>query len=303
VAERRFAGRLVTAAALAAAALIMVAACGTQPHTEPSTAPTTATPSAAPPATPSSSPSLTPSPSRSPTAGPLQMFGLGDSVPAADNCGCRGFLEQSADLLAPMINRPVRLRNDAVDGWTTSSVVSSLRSGQARKDLAGGAGLVIIEAGANDLALDRITDPSCQPVESSSCFRPQLTAVGDALTTAVEMIRTIDPDHDPTIALMGYWNVSVDGRTGQARGSEYLKDSDDLTLALNQVVRTVVARTHTIYVDAYTPLKGPEGSRDPSPYLLSDGDHPNKAGYRLLAEAVVDKLQQAGAVAAWSAGH
>lgn len=224
-------------------------------------------------------------------------------MPAAANCGCRGFLEQSADLLAPLIGQPVRVRNDAVGGWTSARVVRALRSGTVRADLAGGAGLVVIEAGANDLPLGQITDPSCQPVQSSPCFRPTLTAVGQALTTAVKLIRSIDPDHDPQIVLMGYWNVSVDGTVGQRRGAAYLKDSNDLTLALNRVVRTVVAQTGTIYVDAYTPLKGPHGDRDPSPYLLPDGNHPNRAGHRLLAQALVERLKQVGAVAAWRAGH
>jgi lysophospholipase L1-like esterase len=231
------------------------------------------------------------------------MFGLGDSVPAADTCGCRGFLEQSADLLAPLIGRPVGLHNDAVDGWTTATVVNALHSGAVRKDLAGGAGLVVIEAGANDLPLGKITDPSCQPVVTSSCFRPTLTAVGQALTMAVDLIRKIDPDHHPQIVLMGYWNVGVDGDVGRRRGQAYLTDSNELTLALNQVVRTVVARTGTIYVDAYTPLKGPDGGRDPSPYLLPDGDHPNRAGHLLLAEQLITRLKQTGAVAAWSARH
>lgn len=296
--------------------MIMVASCGTRPQVSGSSpipkpggsasatsrpaTPTPATPSAA---TGSATPSATSSSSPSPAAGPLEIFGLGDSVPAAYNCGCDGFLEQSADLLAPSIGRPVRVRNDAVGGWTTTSVVRALRSGTVRADLTGGAELVVIEAGANDLPLDRITDPSCQPVQSSPCFRPTLTAVGDALTTAVKLIRSIDPDHDPRIVLMGYWNVSVDGTTGRRRGAEYLKDSNDLTLALNQVVRTVVAQTGTTYLDAYTPLKGPNGDRDPSPYLLPDGDHPNRAGHRLLADALVERLKQTGAVAAWRAGR
>jgi lysophospholipase L1-like esterase len=294
VADRRTT-RALRLIALTAVIMIMVAACGTHGSAArtPSARPTTATPSA-PSSTAGSSPSA---------SGPLSMFGLGDSVPAADNCGCQGFLEQTADLLAPLIKRRVGLHNDAVDGWTTASVVNALRSGVVRDDLARGAGLVIIEAGANDLPLDKITDPDCQPVRTSPCFRPQLTAVAGALTKAVDMIRSIDPDHDPRIVLMGYWNVSVDGSTGRERGRTYLRDSDDLTVALNQVVRTVVARTHTIYVDAYTPLKGPNGGQDPSPYLLSDGDHPNRAGYQLLAKAVVDELRRTGAVAAWSAGH
>lgn len=289
--------RIFRRAAAAAAMVIMVAGCST-------TAPPSPRSSATPPSSPTPSPSPAASPSPSPTAGPLRIFGLGDSVPAAGGgCGCRGFLEQTADQLGPLIGRQVRLTNDAVGGWTSTDVVRALRSGTVRRDLAGGAGLVVIEAGANDLPLARITDPACQPVQSSPCFQPTLTAVGRALTTAVGLIRSIDPDHDPRIVLMGYWNVSVDGRVGKQRGAQYLTDSNDLTLALNQEVRAVVAHTGTTYVDAYTPLKGPDGGRDPSPYLLPDGDHPNAAGHRLLAEALIQRLQQTGAVAAWSAGH
>lgn len=303
-------GRAVGVVVLAVVVVIMAASCGTRPQvpgSSPTPKPGTPAPATLTRPTPSAdmpgsaTPRAMGSPSPSPAARPLEMFGLGDSVPAAGNCGCRGFLEQSADFLAPSIGRQVRVRNDAVDGWTTTSVVRALRSGTVRTDLTGGADLVVIEAGANDLPLGQITDPSCQPVQSSPCFRPTLTAVGKALTTAVKLIRSIDSDHDPRIVLMGYWNVSVDGTAGQRRGPAYLKDSNDLTLALNQVVRTVVAQTGTTYLDAYTPLKGPDGDRDPSPYLLPDGDHPNRAGHRLLAEALVERLKRTGAVAAWRA--
>ncbi len=307
--------------AVAATAVLMalMAACGAIPRgpgpkrtpapTSSSAGPTVASSSARPtaassPATPTTTPTAPQTPS--PAAGwlhprPLQLVGLGDSVPAADACGCQGFLEQSADELGRLTGRGVRLHNDAVDGWTTSSVLQSLRSGAERRDLASGADLVVIEAGANDLPLSRITDPACQPVQSSPCFRPTLTAVGSALTTAVRLIRRIDPHPRPTIVLMGYWNVSVDGVRGRQRGSTYLRKSRALTLAFNRVVRTVAAQTRTIYVDAYTPLLGPDGGKDPSPYLLGDGDHPNRAGYQLLVRALIARLEQTGAITALSA--
>ena len=231
---------------------------------------------------------------------PLQVVGLGDSVPAAYGCGCSGFVEQSADTIGRLTRRQVVVHNDAVSGWTTADVVKDLKTGTGHDDLADGADLVIVEAGANDLDLGRITDPTCGRVDTSPCFRPELEVVDQALTKAVQLIRSTDPDHDPRIVLMGYWDVSVDGAVARRRGADYGRDSNELTLALNRVVRTVVARTGAIYVDAYTPLKGPDGGRDPSPYLLGDGDHPNRAGHRLLAKAVVSRLQQTGAIASWS---
>jgi lysophospholipase L1-like esterase len=63
-----------------------------------------------------------------------------------------------------------------------------------------------------------------------------------------------------------------------------------------------VARgTGATYVDAYTPLKGTEGTRDPTEDLLDDGDHPNATGHGRLADAVLDALQGSGAVRAWAA--
>lgn len=313
--RRRLQGTVGAVAVLALVAIV-VTACGVRPPSRTTTVPaprTTTTPSPSEPSQPSepsatatptpSGPTGTPTPSPTPDPKPLRLLGLGDSVPAADACGCRGFLEQASDVLTPLIGRSVRLHNDAVAGWTTSSVLDSLRSGAARQDLASGADLVVIEAGANDLPLGRITDPACQPVQASPCFRPILTAVGQALTTAVTLIRRTDPAPNPRVVLMGYWNVSVDGVTGRRRGQTYMADSRALTVAFNQVVRQVAARTGAVYVDAYTPLLGPNGGRDPSPYLLGDGDHPNRAGYRLLVDALVAKLKWTGDVAAWSVGQ
>jgi lysophospholipase L1-like esterase len=41
------------------------------------------------------------------------------------------------------------------------------------------------------------------------------------------------------------------------------------------------------YVDLAEPFKGPSGTGDPSDLLADDGDHPNAAGHRRIASALL----------------
>ncbi|QDP95727.1 SGNH/GDSL hydrolase family protein [Microlunatus elymi] len=233
------------------------------------------------------------------SAGPLTVVVLGDSVPAADLCGCQGFSELTAARLQQATGREVILHNDAVDGWTSQQVLADAQSGTSHDDLAAGADLVIIEAGANDLPLGRLNEPQCQPAAGSDCFAPTLRQVGDQLTATVREVRAVDPVPDVEIVLMGYWNVSVDGAVGQARGAAYVAASDEVTQDFNAMVIDVSRRTGATYVDAYAALKGGDGQRDPTAYLIADGDHPNAAGNRRLAQYVYNALARAGTVTAW----
>jgi lysophospholipase L1-like esterase len=232
-------------------------------------------------------------------AAALRVVGLGDSVPAADTCGCDGYLEQLVPDLRDATGRPVGLRNDAVGGWTTQDVLADLTEGRSHDDLVSGADLVVVEIGANDFDLQRLSDASCAPAGTSACFRSTLAGLRSGLTEVVKRVRSLAPG--ARVALLGYWNVGVDGAVGRSRGSTYVTSSDDLTRAVNGVVESVASGTGATYVDAYTPLKGTAGTRDPTEDLLDDGDHPNATGHRRLADAVLDALQGSGAVRAWAA--
>jgi lysophospholipase L1-like esterase len=229
---------------------------------------------------------------------PLRVVGLGDSVPAADTCGCAGFLEQLTPDLRSATGRTVTLRNDATSGWTTQDVLTDLASGHAHADLLAGADLVVVEIGANDFDLARLSDPSCGPAGTSACFHSTLTGLQSGLTKVVDRVRVLAPG--ARVALLGYWNVGVDGSVGRSLGSTYVAGSDALTRAVNDVVVGVAHDTGATYVDAYTPLKGSSGDRDPTEDLLDDGDHPNASGHARLADAVLDALQESGAVAGWA---
>ena len=231
--------------------------------------------------------------------GPLTLVGLGDSVPSAETCGCSGYVEQTGSRLGQLTHRSWVVHNDANGGWTTADVAGDLSSSPTRDHLAS-ADLVLVEVGANDFNLDRVEDSSCFPAAGSACWSSTVAGLRDGLTQIIQAVRSIDHRPDLRIALLGYWNITVDGSVGRALGESYVLGSDALTRLVNDTIQQVATTTGSVYVDAYSPLKGPTGTRDPTADLLLDGDHPNADGHALLAGAVVDQLRATGAVPAWT---
>lgn len=308
-ARSRPASHHVIAVLLGLAALVGLAVSGIVPGlvpsltVEPAPGPTTVPASgAATAATPGAAGSAraTPSASTSVPKGPLTLVGLGDSVPSAETCGCTGFVEQTGSRLGQLTHRGWVVHNDANGGWTTADVADDLTSGATRDHLAS-ADLVLVEVGANDFNLDRVEDSSCFPAAGSACWSSTVTGLRDGLTQIIQGVRGIDHRPDLRIALLGYWNITVDGSVGRALGESYVLGSDALTRLVNETIQQVATTTGSVYVDAYSPLKGPTGTRDPTGDLLFDGDHPNADGHALLSGAVVDQLLTTGAVAAWTA--
>lgn len=232
-------------------------------------------------------------------AGPLTIVALGDSVPAAATCGCAGYVDRLGDLLRPLTQRDSDVRNDAVGGWTTSDLWNDLASSDTRADLAH-ADLVVVEIGANDFDLGRVDDTACFPAASSSCWSDPLAKLRAGLLRIIPAIRALDSNPALSIAVAGYWNVTVDGSVGRAHGPDFVTGSDALTRLVNSTIADVTRRSGAIYVDAYTPFKGESGTRDTTDDLLADGDHPNAKGHALLSHAFLDSLVVAGAVTGWT---
>lgn len=232
--------------------------------------------------------------------GPLTIVAMGDSVPAASSCGCAGYVEQLGDLLEPITRRPSVVHNDAVGGWTSADVEDDLADAGTRADLSD-ADLVVLEVGANDFDLGRVGDATCFPAAVSRCWADTLAALRSGLLRIIPGIRALDHNPRLSIAVAGYWNVTVDGKVGRALGRDFVAGSDDLTKVVNATIADVAGQTGAVYIDAYAPLKGASGARDPSTDLQADGDHPNASGNALLARSALHALVAAGAVSEWVA--
>lgn len=212
------------------------------------------------------------------------LVALGDSVPAATACGCGGYVR---DLAASIDTRdmPVSTRNLAVPGADTRSLLAQMRTTDVRAALAH-ADVVLLQIGANDVASEDLERTEC--LGSTTCWAADLTLLGqrleDVLTTATNETRP-----GTIVRAIGYWNVAVDGSPAKQRGTTYVRNGRRLTAAVNHLLSSTATRHHVGYVDLSRVFLGDHRVEE---RLADDGDHPNAAGHRLIAAAVLNSLPE-----------
>lgn len=216
---------------------------------------------------------------------PLDVVTLGDSVPAGGACDCAAFPELVTSRLRADLHRPVVDTNLAAGGLTSADVLTQVGTPEVGAALRR-ADLVVIEIGANDFDEDTATDPVCST--SGPCDPDGVAELRTGLTRIVERVRSAGGPSDRAVLLLGYWNVFRDGATGRAQGPAYVAGSDRLTRDVNAAIDGVARATGSLYVDVYGPFAA---VADPTDHLAGDGDHPNAAGHRLIADAVVTAVE------------
>ena len=197
------------------------------------------------------------------------MLALGDSVTSGSTCDCTAFPQLVADELARREGHDVGVVNEGIDGLTAADLVELVSSddGADVRGAIADADLVVVTIGANDVVADTAAGPATAQ------------AVGSVLT----MIGRLAPG--ARVVVTTYWNVDVDGAAAVPDAAERAR-SDALTRAFNADLAAVARARGAAVVDLYAPFKG-DGSRDPGPLLLQDGDHPNAAGHQAIAAAIV----------------
>jgi lysophospholipase L1-like esterase len=221
--------------------------------------------------------------------GTVTVTALGDSVPSGFACHCTTYVQRVGTALGHELGKVPVVHNLAVGGLTSADLRGSLTEPAVRRSLAA-ADLTLVEVGANDFDESDVSDPSCEPAATSSCYSATLTRLRANVRRIVETAQADQQTPGAQVAVLSYWNVFKDGAVGRARGEAYVAGSDDLTRVVNGVLREVADQEGAIYVDAYSPFKG-TGGRDATGDLAADGDHPNSSGHRLLARAVLAALQ------------
>jgi lysophospholipase L1-like esterase len=195
---------------------------------------------------------------------------LGDSVPAGTACDCSPFPDQYAKLLSP----GARSINDAVAGYTSADVRSQIADPAVRSALAG-ASVVLIMAGANDLAGD------FDGQEEDGTYKQDATSVEQNVTAMVAAIRH-DAAAPVTVVVLGYWNVVKDGEVGlETYGKTGEQAADEATQYANDALQRAAADSGARFL----PTQNIFGD-DPTALLADDGDHPNAQGHQAIAEAL-----------------
>jgi lysophospholipase L1-like esterase len=219
---------------------------------------------------------------------PVTVVGIGDSVTAGSNCDCESFVGLYAADLASQRGVKTTSINSGRDGMTSSQLLESLTHPGELRDQVAKADIVLVTIGANDLTpLESQDFSGC----GTTCFLPMVENVGHNVELIVAAAREAHPDHPPTVLVTNYWNVFQDGEVGAANGETYQHWSDLLTRAEDSKICEGAERGGATCVDLYAPFKA-DGSKDPTPLLAPDGDHPDAAGHQVIASALLAKTPE-----------
>ncbi|UZJ25936.1 SGNH/GDSL hydrolase family protein [Rhodococcus antarcticus] len=239
-------------------------------------------------ATPAVHVELPPSPT---TGSVVSLVGLGDSIPAGDECdGCTPFVELYGKQLARAASARVDVTNLGVGGWTSSDLLVALQPGGDDAAAVAGADVVTVTIGANDFStqLDSYLAGDCGGSDGLGCFQPYLPQLRSTLVQVLREITALRAGQPTRIVVTGYWNVFPDGEVAQDEyGPGFLTASAALTTQVNSVIASAAAEQGAAYADLATPFKGVDGEGDPTGLLAADGEHPDQAGHQAIADALV----------------
>jgi lysophospholipase L1-like esterase len=244
------------------------------------------------PALPVGSPNAQLSPRSTATPmGPLRLVALGDSVPAGTACGCTNFISLLGARIAAARHGDVVVINDARPGQDSAGMRDVLSTASATGQDVATTDVLVVTIGANDFSFSDYSDADCA-ADHTACFSSALATLRSNLTTVVQRIAALRHGRLRQVAVVGYWNIWPDGSVGAAKGRLFQQVSRELTLAVNRILRQVATSGGLCYVDLVEPFYGPDGTSDVDALLADDGDHPNGAGHRVIAEAILRQVPQ-----------
>jgi len=209
------------------------------------------------------------------------MLAFGDSVPSGARCGCTPYPEIYARKVAGHTGRTVRMRNDAVSGATSGSLLRQVEQSSVRSQVRA-AGTVLVMVGANDFAgaFRRVLG---HHERASRAYRPVARRLRANLIATIRMMQALRPGI--RVAVAGYWNVVKDGNVGRRDYGRWgLRKAEQATAWANLAIRGAAAARHITFVSTYVAFKGVHGRRNPTWLLAADGDHPNARGHAAIAE-------------------
>jgi lysophospholipase L1-like esterase len=237
----------------------------------------------------------TPGPSRSapgpptalvqpPAPASLTAVSLGDSVPAGSACSCVAFPALYGKRLAARAPANVGVRNLGSPGETSGRLLDTLRHDRSVERTVAAADIVTVTIGANDFGFGSYVAGRCADLR---CYAAGLARLKANLTAALDEIDRLRAGLPTVVLVTGYWAIWRDGDVGRRQGQQYMTVGDALTKRVNAVTAEVAAAAGARYVDLYRGFRGPTGDRDDTALLAGDGDHPDAAGHRLIADLLL----------------
>lgn len=226
------------------------------------------------------------------TAGPaaggetVSYVALGDSLATGAGATTSYVAEYAAGLEA-RTGADLEITNLAVNGWTSTDLLTALAEDEAMRAAVAGADLLTVDIGANDLlgAIPFYATDTCGGDDNLQCLRDATALVESQWAAILDEIIALRDGDAAGIATIDLYQPFV-GNPRVADDLEVLRPvMDDLNAVITEVAEERGIPVATVH-DAF---HGPDGTGDPNAtFLLSvDGLHPSNAGHAAIAEELL----------------
>lgn len=211
----------------------------------------------------------------------MRILAIGDSVPAGAATRSDPFPERAGAVLSARLGVPVQVANLAVNGVLVPAVRTQLHLHGRTRRAAREADVVVITAGANDLAV-------LWWLASCGLRLPGRFAVPASARHVAGLARQVQRVNPAALVYVcTYWNVFADGR--RERRDVRRAWSRKVTGDFNRALRARAADRGCRVLDLATAFRDACGP-DPTPLLAVDGEHPNSRGHQVIAEGLAAQI-------------
>ncbi|MBS3939883.1 MAG: SGNH/GDSL hydrolase family protein [Actinobacteria bacterium] len=268
------------------AAALLLGACDDGGETDASPAPApTAGPTVAP-APEESAPQATPTETTTGGGETVSYVALGDSL-ATGAGATTSYVEVYAAALEDQTGVDLAITNLAVNGWTSTDLLTALQRDETMRTAVAGADLVTVDIGANDLlgAIPFYASDNCGGDDNLQCLRDATAQVEQQWAAILDEVIALRGGEAAGIATIDLYQPFI-GNRRVADDFDVLRPVMD---GLNEVL-TDGAEARGIPVAAvHDAFHGPDGTGDPNDaFLISvDGLHPSNAGHEVIAQELL----------------
>ncbi|WP_050615874.1 GDSL-type esterase/lipase family protein [Bacillus testis] len=208
---------------------------------------------------------------------------LGDSLAAGMNSDNKvdsnGFSDVAAKYLSDNKMIGSYSKEFAVPGYTTSQVLKDLNEKAALQDTVKKSKLISISVSANDLlSIGKMNEATGMMEIDRTKLVPTLGTISANYSAIMKKIKELNPNAD--VYVMGYYFPYP-----------YMNDQQKPELiqmekGLNELLRGIAVTNNATFVDVYSKF-----GDDTKPYLPNPKSiHPNAAGYKLMADALIEAI-------------
>lgn len=221
---------------------------------------------------------------------------LGDSLAYGTGAtGNQGYVDKYKNHLEADNQTTVNLTNLGVPGWTSTDLLSALKTNATFRTAVAQSDVITIDIGGNDLlrSVAFYKLGVCGGKKNNKCLETSYKKLKSNWKKIFSLVRKLRGKNPTIIRTMNLYYSSVNMDRGQDSysGDKYASDFDFFNPYLtksNSYLGKAARNKKILTADVHTLYNGASGTEDPQAkgYICIDGLHPNDTGYQIMGEAL-----------------